>query len=126
VSEETTAAVGRGNPASRAGRRTIIASLSAIGGVLAASSCCWPILPFVAAAGVAGSSAFLTAARPYLLGASLLLIGYGFWQARKAKLCGRKPSAAVSVLLWLSMAFVVTSIFFPQVMANAIASALAR
>jgi hypothetical protein len=118
--------LGRGNPANRAGTRTILASLAAIGGVLAASSCCWPILPFVAAAGVAGSSAFPAAARSYLLGASLLLIGYGFWQARKAKLCGRKPRTAVSVLLWLSMAFVVMSIFFPQIMANAVASALAR
>jgi hypothetical protein len=126
VSEKTTAAVGRGNPVNRAGRRTILASLAAIGGVLAASSCCWPILPFVAAAGVAGSSAFLAAARPYLLGGSLLLIGYGIWQARKEKSCGRKPRAAVSVLLWLSMAFVVMSILFPQIMANAVASVLAR
>ena len=51
-------------PGNRAGRRTIFASLAAIGGVLAASTCCWPILPFVTAAGVAGSSAFLVAARP--------------------------------------------------------------
>lgn len=102
------------------------ASFAAIASVLAASSCCLPILPFVLAAGFAGGSAFLAAARPYLLTASVLFIAYGFYQSRRAKKCQRRPSLIATALLWLSTVFVLISIFFPQVMANAAANTLAR
>lgn len=95
-----------------------LASLAAIGSVVAASSCCLPVLPFMMAAGLAGSSPFLDAARPYLLAASVLLIGYGFFQTWRAKKCHRRPSIVNSILLWTSAAFVFLSIFFPQAMAN--------
>ena len=108
------------------GARTTLTSLAAIGSVLAASSCCLPVLPFMMAAGLAGGSAFLSAARPYLLGASILFVVYGFYQARQARKCRRRPSVIASALLWVSAVFVVVSIFFPQVMANAAASLLAR
>lgn len=106
--------------------RTALASIGAISSVLAASGCCLPILPLFLAAGFAGSSAFLTAARPYLLGASILFIGYGFYQASRAKKCRRRPSVIASVLLWVAAVFVVISVLFPQVMANASASLLAH
>ena len=108
------------------GRRTTLVSIAAVGGVLAASSCCLPVLPFVVAAGFAGGSTFLSAARPYLLGVSILLIAYGFYQAGRAKKCKLRPSVVGSVLLWVSAVFVFISIFFPQVMANAAADLLAR
>ena len=109
------------------GRGAAGASIAAIGSVLAASSCCLPILPFVAAAaGLAGSSAFLAAARPYLLGASVLFIAFGFYQAWRAKQCHSRSSTIGSVLLWLSAVLVLVSIFFPQVIANAAANLLAR
>jgi hypothetical protein len=108
------------------GARTALASLAAICSVLAASSCCLPILPFMMAAGLAGSSAFLSAARPYLLAASILFIVYGFYQAWRAKECQRRRSAIASALLWVSAVFVAISILFPQVMANAAAGWLAR
>ena len=108
------------------GARTALASIGAISSVLAASSCCLPILPLFLAAGFAGSSTFLSAARPYLLGASILFIGYGFSQAWRAKKCHRRPSVVASLLLWVAAVFVVISIFFPQAMANASASLLAR
>jgi hypothetical protein len=114
-----------GGAASRGGR-TAIASLAAIGSVLAASSCCLPILPFVLAAGVAGSSALLTVLRPYLLALSVILVAYGFYQARHAKQCRSRSSVLVSVLLWSSALFVAVSIFFPQVLANAAANLLAH
>jgi hypothetical protein len=104
----------------------VLASIGAIGSVLAASSCCLPILPLFLAAGFAGSSAFLAAARPYFLGASILFIGYGFYQAWRAKECRRQPNVIASVLLWVAAVFVAISIFFPQVMANASASLLSR
>jgi cytochrome bd-type quinol oxidase subunit 2 len=108
------------------GAGATFASLAAIGSVLVASSCCLPILPFMMAAGLAGSSTLLSAARPYLLAASILFIAYGFYQTWRAKKCQRRPSAIASVLLWASAVFVVVSIFFPQVMANAAAGLLAR
>ncbi len=124
--EQTHAAAtstGSGRPR---GAHAVFASLAAIGSVVAASSCCWPLLPFVAAAGFAGSSTFLSVARPYLLGISVLFIGYGFYQARRVKRCGRRPSVVTSLLLWTSAAIVVMAVFFPQVMANAVADLLAR
>src|SRR6266545_4914237 len=106
--------------------RSWVASVAAIGSVLAASSCCLPVLPFVFAAGFAGSSAFFAALRPYLLALSVVLVGYGFYQARRAKQCQRQPSAVSSVLLWSSAFFVIVSILFPQVLANVAADLLAR
>lgn len=106
--------------------RTVLASIAAIGSVLLASSCCLPILPFVFAASLAGSSTLLAVLRPYLLGASILFVAYGFYQAWRSKRCSRKPTMLSSALLWLSAAFVVVSIFFPQLLANAAASFLAR
>ncbi len=107
-------------------RRATLASLAAVGSVVAASSCCLPILPFAMAAGLAGGSAFLAAARPYLLGASILFIAYGFYQAWRAKKCQRRTSVVASALLCVSAVFVIVSIFFPQVMANAAAGLMAR
>src|SRR5690348_12802533 len=124
--EQTTSDTMADTAARHSGTRTVLASIGAIGSVLAASSCCLPILPVLLAAGFAGSSAFLTVARPYLLGASIFFIGYGFYQARRAKKCRQRPNVIASVLLWVAAVFVVISIFFPQVMANASASLLAR
>lgn len=103
-----------------------LAGLAAIGSVLAASSCCLPLLPFMMAAGLAGGSALLSAVQPLLLAASVLFIALGFYQARRAGKCKRRPSPISSVLLWLSAGFVFVSILFPQVMANAAAGLLAR
>ena len=108
------------------GRGATLASIAAVGSVLAASSCCLPILPFMMAAGLAGGSAFLSAVRPYLLASSVLFIAFGFYQGRRAKKCQRRLGAIRSALLWVSAGFVFLSIFFPQVMANAAASLLAR
>ena len=102
-------------------RRTVFASLGALASVLAASSCCLPLIPFLAAAGAAGSSVFLSVARPYLLALSGLLIAYGFWQARRARQCYGRPSRWSTVLLWLSAVCVVVSIFLPQVIAELLA-----
>jgi cytochrome bd-type quinol oxidase subunit 2 len=101
--------------------RTILTSLAAVGSVVAASSCCLPLLPFMMAAGAAGGAAFLSAARPYLLGLSVALIAFGFFQASRAKKCQRRPGVVSTVLLWLSAVFVAMAIFFPQMMANMVA-----
>ena len=105
---------------------TALVSIAAACSVLAASSCCLPVLPFVMAASFAGGSAFLSAARPFLLGASILFIAYGFYQSWREKKCRRQPGRFGAVLLWVSAAFVAISILFPQAMANVAADLLAQ
>jgi len=115
-SSETTRSPAAASPAA--------ASLAALGSVILASSCCLPVLPFVAAAGAAGASTFLIAARPYLLGCAVLSIGYGFYQARHARQCNARPSALASYTLWASAVLVGLSIFFPQILADLAATFL--
>ena len=106
---------------SSSGAGTAAASLAAIGSLVAASSCCLPLFPFMMAAGLAGTSAFLTEVRPYLLVGSILFIAFGFYQARRARKCNRRTSTVALVLLCVSAGFVLISILFPQIIANAIA-----
>ncbi|HZS51608.1 MAG TPA: hypothetical protein VFA54_12145 [Bryobacterales bacterium] len=114
-------------PGSRhAGSHAAAASLAAIAGIMAASSCCLPVFPFMLAAGLAGGSTFLDAARPYLLAGSLLFLAYGFYQAPRARQCRQRGSVISTIVLWVSAGFVFLSIFFPQLMANAAAGLLAR
>ena len=107
-------------------RHSTLAGLAAIGSVLVASSCCLPVLPFLLAAGFAGSSAVLNRLRPYLLVAAILFVAYGFYQSWRAKSCSSRPRVFNSVLLWISAVFVVVSTLFPQVLANAAADLLAK
>ena len=100
----------------------IFASLAAIGTAILASGCCLPLLPFVAAAGAAGSSAVLTKLRPLLLVLSLGFVALGFYQGWRAKKCGRRRSTISTILLWSSASIVVAFVFFPQLIANLIAT----
>jgi len=102
-----------------------VASLAALGSVMVASSCCLPLLPFLFAAGAAGTSASVVRLRPYLLVLSLLLIAFGFYRSWRAKKCNGKPSRISIFLLWFSAIVVVACIFFPQVIANLVADLLA-
>src|SRR5262245_21003859 len=106
--------------------RTIVASLAALGSVMLASTCCLPMFPFVFAAGAAGSSAFFTRARPFLLAASLLSIAFAFYQRRRAKQCNCKPSLLSTIILWFSVVVVLSFLLFPQVIANMVANVSAR
>jgi len=106
-------------------KSTVVASLAALGSVIAASSCCLPLLPFLFAAGAAGTSAFLVQLRPYLLVLSVLLIAFGFYKSWRAKQCNCKPSRISTFLLWFSAIVVLVFIFFPQVVANLVADLLA-
>lgn len=106
-------------------RSTVVASVAALGSVIAASSCCLPLLPFLFAAGAAGTSAFFAQLRPYLLILSVLLIAFGFYKSWRAKQCNCKPSRTTTFLLWFSAIVVFVFIFFPQVIANLVADLLA-
>ncbi|HKQ88711.1 MAG TPA: hypothetical protein VJS43_18290 [Candidatus Acidoferrales bacterium] len=113
-------------PNRRKNANPALAALAAIGSVLAASSCCLSTLPFLAAGGIAAGASFLAGMKPYLLGAAIALLGYGFYQAKRARACGRKISPVSVILLGTSTAFVIFSIAFPQLMANLAADILAR
>lgn len=104
---------------------TAFSSLAAIGSVIAASSCCLSLLPFLLAAGAAGTSAFVGKLRPYPLVASVLLIGFAFYKSWRAKQFNCKPSKINTVLLWFSAIMVFLFTFFPQVIANLLADILA-
>jgi hypothetical protein len=106
-------------------KSTAVASLAALGSVIAGSSCCLPLLPFLFAAGAAGSSPLVTQLRPYLLVLSVLLIAFGFYKAWRAKQCNCRPSRISTFLLWFSAIVVFVFIFFPQVIANLVADLLA-
>ncbi len=101
---------------------TFAAAISAIGSVLAAATCCLPVLPFVLAAGTAGSAAFVSsfvsALRPYLLAVSVLFIALGFYQSRRASRCNCEPSLLSQVVLWVSALIVAISILLPQAFAD--------
>jgi hypothetical protein len=105
------------------GRGTILASTAAIATAITASSCCLPILPFVAAAGLAGSSAWFSAIRPYLLGFSVLCIAFAFYQSHREKQCNCRRSKLSIVILWVSAAIVTVMILFPEVIAGLLAGA---
>jgi hypothetical protein len=98
-----------------------VASAAAIASAVAASSCCLPLLPFVAAAGLAGSSAWFAAIRPYLLVVSVLFVGFAFFQSHRAKQCNCRQSKFSTAVLWTSAAVVAVMIFFPQAVAELIA-----
>ncbi len=106
-------------------KRTIAASLAALGSAVLASSCCLPLLPFLFAAGAAGTSAFFVRIRPFLLAASVLMIAFGFYQRWRAKQCNCKPNLLSAILLWFSAIVVFVFIFFPQTIANLLANLLA-
>lgn len=106
-------------------KSTIITSIAALSSVIAASSCCLPLLPFLFAAGTASSSVLLAQFRPYLLVLSVLLVAFGFYKSWRAKQCNCKPSRLSTFLLWFSAIVIVVMIFFPQVIANFLADLLA-
>ncbi len=107
-------------------KRTVVASLAALGSVVLVSSCCLPLLPFLFAAGAAGTSAFFVKLRPFLLIASVLFIAFGFYQSWRARQCACQPSTLSTILLWFSAVVVVVFTLFPQAIANLVANMLAR
>ena len=101
----------------------ISASVGAMVSSLATLFCCLPVA-FAAAIGTAGASAFLQKYRLWFLGLSVLLLGFGFWQQRRAKLCSVRGRIVGQVLLWTAVALVLGMILFPQQIAGFIADRL--
>ena len=98
----------------------ISASLAAIVSSVATISCCLPIA-FAGALGAGTASAFATTLRPWLLGLSVILLGFGFWQQYRAKQCSVRGRLVGNVLLWAAVVVVFGMILFPQEIAAVIA-----
>lgn len=101
----------------------VTASVGAIASSLAMISCCLP-LGFAAALGAGAASAFFVTLRPWLLGLSVVLIGWGFWQQHRAKQCAVRGRLLGKVLLWAAVAVVLGMILFPQQIAGLVAGGL--
>ena len=82
--------------------------------------CCLP-LPFLGAAGVVGLSVFLTNARPWLLGLSVILLGAGFFQVYRGLRCRARQSKTAIVCLGVATLLVVLLFLFPQAIAGVLA-----
>jgi hypothetical protein len=91
----------------------VSASLAAILSSAATISCCLPV-GFAAALGAGAASAFVTTLRPWLLGLSVVLLGFGFWQQHRAKQCAVRGRLLGNVLLWAAVVVVSGMILFPQ------------
>jgi hypothetical protein len=102
------------------GWKTTAASLGAMVSSLLTLGCCLP-LPFLGAAGLAGASVFLSAARPWLIGISIILLGAGFFQGYRGMKCRARQSRIALVLLGVATVLVVFLLLFPQVLAGLLA-----
>jgi hypothetical protein len=91
----------------------ISASLAAILSSVATIGCCLP-LGFAAALGAGAASAFVTTLRPWLLGLSIVLLGVGFWQQRRATQCSIRGRRIGNVLLCTAVVVVSALNLFPQ------------
>ncbi len=100
--------------------KTIVASLGAMIASLLTLGCCLP-LPFLGAAGIAGASVYLSAARPWLLGLSVILLGVGFFQVYRGMKCRVRQSRTALVLLGVAALVIVLVLLFPQVVAGLLA-----
>ena len=98
----------------------VSASLVAILSSVATLSCCLPIA-FAGALGAGAASAFATTLRPWFLGLSVILLGFGFWQQHRAKQCALRGRLIGKVLLWAAVVVVVGMILFPQEISAVIA-----
>ncbi len=94
------------------GTKTAAASASAVLSALATLACCMP-MSFAAAAGLAGVGVSLSRYRPWLLGASVVMLAVGFIQHYRARWS--------SAILWAAAAIVLTNLIFPQWIAGLMA-----
>lgn len=91
----------------------IASSLAAIASVIAATTCCLPVGVLWLAAASAGVGTLLDRYRPWLVGLSIALILFGFWQSRRAQSCSPARRRLNVTLLLLSAFFVGASLLLP-------------
>jgi len=101
-------------------RSGTVAALAAMMSSLLTLACCLPA-GFLAAIGLAGLAVFFSGAQLWLLGASLVFLGLGFWQVHRGMRCGLRPRRGVVVLLGLAAGVFLLVVLFPQAVASLLA-----
>ncbi len=96
------------------------APAAAILAAVSTLACCVP-LGFLGALGLASVSVWVQPLRPWLLGASIALLCFGFVQLYFRKPGCSRRSRANLALFWSAVAVVILVIVFPQVIASLIA-----
>jgi len=99
-----------------------VTPIAAVTSALATLLCCLPIA-FATAAATASVAAVVGQLRPWLLGASVVLVAIGFVQVYRRKACERRNPLTLAIL-WISAAIVVVVILFPQAIAGVVADLL--
>jgi hypothetical protein len=102
-------------------RGVVVSAIAALGGLVAAMSCCLPVGTFLAAAGAAGAARILAPFRPWLVGLSILLLAIGFVRTYRGPQCEVRRNRFSVAVLWISAALVVGMLLFPQVIAGFLA-----
>jgi ABC-type Fe3+ transport system permease subunit len=96
-----------------------VTPVAAVVSAVLSMACCLPFaLPV--ALGVAGLSVMLDTLRPWLIAASLVLLGVGFVQLYRKRACGRRSRGSL-VLLGIATVIVLSFAFLPQAVATLIA-----
>ena len=95
-------------------------STAAVIAALSTLACCVP-LGFLSALGLASLSVWAQPLRPWLLGASVVLLAMGFVQLHVRKSTCARRSAASLVIFWTAAVIVLLIILFPQIVASLIA-----
>lgn len=118
-------AVPAATTAGRSRKAGLLVTGGAVVSAVLSSACCWlPLLLIAFGASAAGIAGFFEAYRPYLLGATGLLLASGFYVVylRKEK-CGPGEACAVpnprlqrvnKIMLWVATAVVVAFALFPN------------
>ncbi len=96
------------------------APTAAIMAALSTLACCVP-LGFLGAVGLAGVSVLSERFRPWLLGASILLLCIWLVQLYVRKPACAKRSRSSLILFWAAVVVVILVLLFPQVIASLIA-----
>jgi hypothetical protein len=93
------------------------APVAAVVSALSCMACCLPF-GIAAAAGMAGAAVALDGLRPYLMTASVVLLGFGLWQLyRQPRVCRSRSKASVAIF-WSCAALVLALILAPQLVAG--------
>ena len=93
--------------------------VAAVVAALSTLACCLP-LGFLGAIGLAGISARVQTARPWLLGGALALLVLGFVQLYRRNQCKKRSPISVA-LFWVAALVVLFVILFPQLIATLLA-----
>jgi len=98
---------------------------AAIASWVAMLACCLPLPAVLAAGSLGAASAWLPAARPYLLMLALGSLAYAFYRLYHRRFCENRRPVVLQAMVWLSLALVTFTALAPQRLANLLAGPVA-